>query len=186
MTCPCNHAQQVWKGSLWGKPVAVKVLPLADIEERQLECLRREVAVLLHTTGECKQVRARHRGPAGIRAAAHVATAASAAAAAQVRPQAQPAATRSVPRIRVPPVPARTHAGVHLQGLLREGRQLCDHHEALQLQPGHTRGARTRWGVCTAVVRLCLACSPEQVAGDHAIGSCTRKPPDDTTTCWRP
>lgn len=48
--------QQVWKGTLWGKPVAVKVLPLMDVEQRQLECLRREVAVLLHTTGECKQV----------------------------------------------------------------------------------------------------------------------------------
>lgn len=47
---------QVWKGTLWGKPVAVKVLPLMDVEQRQLECLRREVAVLLHTTGECKQV----------------------------------------------------------------------------------------------------------------------------------
>lgn len=47
---------QVWKGSLWGKPVAVKLLPLLDVDERQLECLRREVAVLLHTTGECKQV----------------------------------------------------------------------------------------------------------------------------------
>lgn len=51
---------QVWKGSLWGKPVAVKLLPLLDVDERQLECLRREVAVLLHTTGECKQV---GRGP---------------------------------------------------------------------------------------------------------------------------
>jgi len=48
--------QQVWKGTLWGKPVAVKLLPLLDVDERQLECLRREVAVLLHTTGECKQV----------------------------------------------------------------------------------------------------------------------------------
>ena len=47
---------QVWRGSLWGKPVAVKLLPLMDVDERQLECLRREVAVLLHTTGECKQV----------------------------------------------------------------------------------------------------------------------------------
>jgi hypothetical protein len=46
----------VWKGTLWGKPVAVKLLPLLDVDERQLECLRREVAVLLHTTGECKQV----------------------------------------------------------------------------------------------------------------------------------
>lgn len=54
-----NHCLQVWKGTLWGKPVAVKLLPLLDVDERQLECLRREVAVLLHTTGECKQVRAR-------------------------------------------------------------------------------------------------------------------------------
>jgi hypothetical protein len=57
--CVCAHlvlSVQVWKGSLWGKPVAVKLLPLLDVDERQLECLRREVAVLLHTTGECKQV----------------------------------------------------------------------------------------------------------------------------------
>lgn len=51
-----HDLQQVWKGTLWGKPVAVKLLPLLDVDERQLECLRREVAVLLHTTGECKQV----------------------------------------------------------------------------------------------------------------------------------
>jgi hypothetical protein len=55
---PCVHARlQVWKGTLWGKPVAVKLLPLLDVDQRQVECLRREVAVLLHTTGECKQVR---------------------------------------------------------------------------------------------------------------------------------
>jgi hypothetical protein len=53
-----NRAVQVWRGTLWGKPVAVKLLPLLDVDERQLECLRREVAVLLHTTGECKQVSA--------------------------------------------------------------------------------------------------------------------------------
>jgi hypothetical protein len=56
-----NCAAQVWRGTLWGKPVAVKLLPLLDVDERQLECLRREVAVLLHTTGECKQVSAGHR-----------------------------------------------------------------------------------------------------------------------------
>lgn len=53
---PCCTVLQVWKGTLWGKPVAVKLLPLLDVDERQVECLRREVAVLLHTTGECKQV----------------------------------------------------------------------------------------------------------------------------------
>jgi hypothetical protein len=41
----CSHVQ-----------VAVKLIRITDVEERALECLRREVAVLLHTTGECKQV----------------------------------------------------------------------------------------------------------------------------------
>lgn len=31
-------------------------MPLVGVDDRQLDCLRREVAVLLHTTGECKQV----------------------------------------------------------------------------------------------------------------------------------
>jgi hypothetical protein len=43
--------------------VAVKLVRIEDVEERLLDCLRREVAVLLHTTGECKQV----RGTAGQR-----------------------------------------------------------------------------------------------------------------------
>lgn len=63
LTCSAHfiletNGVQVWRGTLWGKPVAVKLLPLLDVDERQLECLRREVAVLLHTTGECKQVSA--------------------------------------------------------------------------------------------------------------------------------
>lgn len=37
--------------------VAVKLVRIDDVDERGLDCLRREVAVLLHTTGECKQVR---------------------------------------------------------------------------------------------------------------------------------
>lgn len=48
---------EVWRGTLWGKAVAIKLLPLVGVDDRQLDCLRREVAVLLHTTGECKQVR---------------------------------------------------------------------------------------------------------------------------------
>jgi hypothetical protein len=36
--------------------VAVKLVRIGDLDGRHLECLRREVAVLLHTTGECKQV----------------------------------------------------------------------------------------------------------------------------------
>lgn len=36
--------------------VAVKLIRLDDVDERLLDCLRREVAVLLHTIGECKQV----------------------------------------------------------------------------------------------------------------------------------
>jgi hypothetical protein len=47
---------EVWRGTLWGQPVAVKLVPLTGVDEQQLDCLRREVAVLLHTTGECKQV----------------------------------------------------------------------------------------------------------------------------------
>lgn len=35
-------------------------------------------------------------------------------------------------------------AGVYLQGLLCEKRQLCHHHEALQLQPG-TQGVNCTW-----------------------------------------
>lgn len=58
---------QVWRGSLWGKAVAIKLLPLVGVDDRQLDCLRREVAVLLHTTGECKQV---GRGMPGITAMA--------------------------------------------------------------------------------------------------------------------
>jgi ABC-type antimicrobial peptide transport system ATPase subunit len=52
-----GNSGEVWRGSLWGKAVAIKLLPLVGVDERQLDCLRREVAVLLHTTGECKQVR---------------------------------------------------------------------------------------------------------------------------------
>lgn len=51
-----GNSGEVWRGSLWGKAVAIKLLPLVGVDERQLDCLRREVAVLLHTTGECKQV----------------------------------------------------------------------------------------------------------------------------------
>ncbi|WIA21428.1 hypothetical protein OEZ85_000642 [Tetradesmus obliquus] len=50
-----GNSGEVWRGSLWGKAVAIKLLPLVGVDERQLDCLRREVAVLLHTTGECKQ-----------------------------------------------------------------------------------------------------------------------------------
>jgi hypothetical protein len=37
--------------------VAVKLIRIDDADDRSLDCLRREVAVLLHTVGECKQVR---------------------------------------------------------------------------------------------------------------------------------
>jgi hypothetical protein len=52
-----GNSGEVWRGMLWGKQVAVKLVRIEDVEERLLDCLRREVAVLLHTTGECKQVR---------------------------------------------------------------------------------------------------------------------------------
>jgi hypothetical protein len=51
-----GNSGEVWKGTLWGKQVAVKLIRIGDLDGRHLECLRREVAVLLHTTGECKQV----------------------------------------------------------------------------------------------------------------------------------
>lgn len=35
---------------------------------------------------------------------------------------------------------------MHLQGVLCEERQLCHHHEAVQLQPGKQGLTRTRWG----------------------------------------
>lgn len=38
---------------------------IEDVDERMLDCLRREVAVLLHTTGECKQVRGGRAGGVG-------------------------------------------------------------------------------------------------------------------------
>lgn len=41
--------------------VAVKLVRIEDVDERSLDCLRREVAVLLHTVGECKQVRQRRQ-----------------------------------------------------------------------------------------------------------------------------
>lgn len=41
------------------RQVAVKLVRIEEVDERLLDCLRREVAVLLHTTGECKQVRRR-------------------------------------------------------------------------------------------------------------------------------
>jgi hypothetical protein len=52
-----GNSGEVWRGRLWGKDVAVKLMPLSGVDDRQLNCLRREIAVLLHTTGECKQVR---------------------------------------------------------------------------------------------------------------------------------
>ncbi|KIY97751.1 E3 ubiquitin-protein ligase [Monoraphidium neglectum] len=51
-----GNSGEVWRGTLWGKQVAVKLVRIEDVDERLLDCLRREVAVLLHTTGECKQV----------------------------------------------------------------------------------------------------------------------------------
>jgi len=34
--------------------------------------------------------------------------------------------------------------GLHLQRLLRHGRQVCHNHEAVQLQPGSTCGSARR------------------------------------------
>ena len=39
----------------------MKLVRIDDANDAALDCLRREVAVLLHTTGECKQVSGAHR-----------------------------------------------------------------------------------------------------------------------------
>eukprot|EP00775_Hariotina_reticulata_P007411 gene7411-7620_t len=36
---------EVWRGALWGQPVAVKLVPLAGVDDQQLDCLRREVCI---------------------------------------------------------------------------------------------------------------------------------------------
>ncbi|GBF93838.1 hypothetical protein Rsub_06837 [Raphidocelis subcapitata] len=43
-----GNSGEVWRGTLWGKQVAVKLIRIEDVEERLLDCLRRELAVCIY------------------------------------------------------------------------------------------------------------------------------------------
>jgi hypothetical protein len=163
-----GNSGEVWRGTLWGKQVAVKLIRIEDVEERLLDCLRREVAVLLHTTGECKQA----RGGGGSKGQG-VGWAA--------RGRVLVPSKRQASRVKRPPQ-FGTHAqtGLHLQRLLCERQLLLHHHEALWQLPLAAHRARAGWA-CGFAPRLSarrqLQRQRQSSAGQVSVAQCSRPSP---------